>query len=245
MSTRHVESDPLGALRLELVGAARRQAARRRKRQRYVTIASVLVALLAVAAGASALNEFGTGVPVVDKLLDVERSPLGQPAGDATEPLPVPTNEGTAQAVAYLSKDGRICHAEAQQHPRFEGSVRGGGGGCRRAADLARELDRNRVVWSAWTEGAERRVFSGYADGDVDGVRVLGEMAGAEVRITEPWTPRVDGAQELRFFVVIDERDIDVGNDGVQLHEMDLIQSFFPPVELTYADGRTEKIEAP
>jgi hypothetical protein len=245
--TRHVESDPLGALRLELVGAARRQVARRRKRRRNATIGAAMLALLAVAAGASALNEFSTGVPVVDDLLEVEGGSLvGEPGpGGATEPIPVPTNDGTAQALAYLSKDGTVCHVEAERHPRIEGSVRGGGGGCWLAADLARRLDRSGVVWSGSSHGPERRTYNGYADGDVASMRVVGEAAGAEVRMTKPWTPRTEGGQALRFFVVVDERDIDVGGDGVQMDELDLISSPVPTIEVTYSDGRTETIRPP
>lgn len=246
MRTRHVESDPLDALRLELVGAARRQVARRRKRRRNATIGAALLALLAVAAGASALNEFSTGVPVVDELLEVETpSLMDEPTGGATEPLPVPTNDGTAQSLAYLSRDGTICQVEAERHPRIEGSVRGGGGGCLPAADMARLLDRHGVRWAGSSHGAERRIFHGFADGDVEHIRVLDEAASAEVRITEPWTPRTEGGQALRLFVVIDERDIDVGGDGLQPEELSLIDMGLPAIEVTYADGRTEKIEAP
>jgi hypothetical protein len=123
--------------------------------------------------------------------------------------------------------------------------LRGGGGGCWLAADLARKLDRRGVVWSGSSHGPERQTYNGYADGDVTSMRVLGEAAGAEVRMTKPWRPRTEGAEALRFFVVIDERDIDVGDDGVQLDEADLIMRPLPAIEVTYADGRRERIEAP
>jgi hypothetical protein len=84
-----------------------------------------------------------------------------------------------------------------------------------------------------------------YADADVESIRVLGEAAGAEVRMTKPWTPRTEGGQALRLFVVIDERDIDVGGDGLQEDELGLISTPTPAIEVTYADGRTETIEAP
>jgi hypothetical protein len=246
MRTRHVQSDPIGALRLELVDAARRQVARRRKRRRTATIGAALLALLAVAAGASALSEFSTGVPAVDDLLEVEApSLMDEPTGDATEPLPVPTNDGTAHSVAFLSREGTVCQVEAERHPRIEGSVRGGGGGCLPAADMARMLDRHGVRWAGSSLGADRRVFHGFADGDIERIRVPGEAASAEVRITEPWTPRTEGGQALRLFVVIDERDIDVGGDGLQVDEQDLIPMGMPTIEVTYADGRTEMIEAP
>jgi hypothetical protein len=63
--------------------------------------------------------------------------------------------------------------------------------------------------------------------------------------MTKPWTPRTEGGEALRFFVVVDERDIDVGADGLQEDELHLISSALPTLEVTYADGRTEKFEAP
>jgi hypothetical protein len=84
-----------------------------------------------------------------------------------------------------------------------------------------------------------------YADGDVESIRVLGDAAGADVRMTKPWTPRTEGGEALRFFVVVDERDIDVGGDGVQEDEIGLISTPIPAIEVTYADARTQKSEAP
>jgi hypothetical protein len=43
---------------------------------------------------------------------------------------------------------------------------------------------------------------------------------------------------------VVDERDIDVGDDGLQMDEMHLIPFGHPPIEVTYADGHTEEILA-
>jgi hypothetical protein len=244
IETRHVETDALGALRAELVGAARRRVARRRRRRRLTVVAAALAALLALAAGAAALTGWGTGVPVVDDLLEVEGGSLvGEPAGDATEPLPMPPEGGTGQALAFLTKDGRICHAEAERHPTIEGSVRGGSGGCWPAADLARKLDRRGIVWSASSHGPDFRTYNGYADGDIQSIRVVGEMAGADVRMTPPWTPRMQGAGTLRFVVVVDERDIDVGDDGFQPGDLPI--TMHPRVEVTYADGRTEVIRPP
>jgi hypothetical protein len=246
VATRHIESDPLGALRAELVGAARRQAVRRSRRRRVVAAATALLTLLAATAGAAALSEFSTGVPTIDRLLDVEGGSLvGEPGpGGATEPLSVPTNDGTAQALAYLSRDGTICHVEAEAHPRIDGAVRGGGGGCYQAADLAAKLDREGIVWSASTLGPDRRVFSGYADGDVDRIRVLDDPQAADVQLTKPWTPKMPDAEALRFFVIVDERDIDVGDDGLQPDELHLVQAEFPPIEATYSDGHRIEIRA-
>jgi hypothetical protein len=246
VATRHIESDPLPALRAELVGAARRQVARRRTRRRVLAVAAALLALLAATAGAAALSEFSTGVSTIDTLLDVEGGSLvGEPGpGGATEPLKVPTNDGTAQALAYLSRDGTICHVQAEAHPRIEGAVRGGGGGCHPAAALADKLGREGIVWSGSTLGPDRRVFSGYADGNVERIRVLDASQAADVQLTERWTPEAPAAEALRFFVIVDERDIDVGDDGLQPDELELIQAEFPSIEATYSDGRRVEIRA-
>jgi hypothetical protein len=235
MATRHVESDPLAALRAELVGAARRQLRRRRRRRRTLVATGAILGLLAATAGAGALTGFSTGVPVVDELLAVEGGSLvGEPGpGGATEPLPVPTyGGGTAQAVAYLSKDGTVCHVQAERHPSIEGSVRGGGGGCWLAADLARRLDRRGIQWSGSSHGTDMRVFGGYADGDVVDIRVLGEAAGAEVRMTKPWRPRIAGGEPLRLFVVIDRRYIEP------------ITHAHPTIEVIYRDGSRRRIDS-
>ena len=69
----------------------------------------------------------------------------------------------------------------------------------------------------------------------MESVRPLGE-GHWRVPITPPWTPEAPGARELRLVVVIDEGDIDVGG---------LLQSGFPKLELTYADGTTRIAKGP
>lgn len=266
IAARHIETDPLDAIRAELVRAARRQSARRRARRQMIGIAAAVLALLAATAGASALSGFTTGIPMVDELLDNTSRPTvdaqqppggtGAPGnvpsapgpdlrpgpGGATEPLAVPTGDGVAQAVAYVSRDGTICNATAEPHPRIEGEVRGGAGGCYVPANLARKLERHGIAWSGVAAGPERRVFDGYADADVRSIRVIGADTDVEVQLTEPWTPDVPSADALRFFVIVDEADIDVGGDGVQPDDMPLIPMDFPAVEVTHGDGRSVEI---
>ena len=235
-ATRHVEGDPLEALRSELVAAGRRRVARRRRGRRTAVLAAALVGLLALAAGAAALMNFSTGVPAVDTLLEIESpdSPgesgrdIRPGPGRAAEPLAVPTGDGTANAVAYLARDGTICHATA------DAAARGSTGGCWRVADLARALDRRKIVWNGLTAGADNRVFDGYADGDVTAIRVVGGGDAVTVKLSGPWTPRVGGATPLRHFVVIDEEDI-------QMDERDLVVEF-PPLVVTLSDGTTRRI---
>jgi hypothetical protein len=234
-----VETDPLDAFRVELVAAARRQANRRRMHRRVVTATLPLIVLLALAGGVSALTDFSTGVPPIDDLLDREAPSLvGEPGpGGATEPLAVPTNDGVAQAVAYLSSKGTICQAEARE-PRSGGAPVGGAGGCFPAADLADRLNSDGVVWSGLATGPARRVYSGYADGDVTSIRVLGLAAATDVKMTRPWTPGVPDGKALRLFVIVDETDIDVGDDGVQAGEHSKLPMEYPKLEVTRSDGR-------
>jgi hypothetical protein len=63
--------------------------------------------------------------------------------------------------------------------------------------------------------------------------------------MTPPWTPEAPGARALRLVVVIDDADIEVGGDGVQEGELHLVQTGFPKLELTYADGSTRIAETP
>jgi hypothetical protein len=77
-------------------------------------------------------------------------------------------------------------------------------------------------------------VFYGFADGAVRSVRVKGD-GDWTVEMSEPWTPQAAGAPPLRLLVVIDERDIDVGGDGVQMDETDLLMQPMPELEPIYA----------
>jgi hypothetical protein len=253
--TRHVATDALGALRGELVSAARRRAARRRARTRVLAAAAAAVMLLAIAAAAGALSNFSTGVPTVDKLLQIESgvdAPPGEAGRDlrpgpgaASEPLKVPVMDRTGHAVAYLSRDGRICHATAQRHPRIEGSVRGSFGGCYEPADLARQLELRTILWGGSSLGPDHRVFSGYAAADVEEIRVVGEDHPMRVGLSPPWTPAAPGAEPLRHFVVVDETDIDVGGDGVQMNEIDLISRRAPRLQVRLTGGDVREILPP
>jgi hypothetical protein len=71
-AARHVESDALGSLREELMRAATRVPAGRRRARRAVVVVAIVVALLAATAGAAELTGFTTGVPAVDELIGVE-----------------------------------------------------------------------------------------------------------------------------------------------------------------------------
>ena len=147
MNTTHVEHDALAALRAELTIAAGRRIRRRRARRRTVLIAA-LIALLAVATAATAaLVTNTTGVPAVDKLLDVEHHPGGGSVS-ASRRLIVPEGDHRTNVVAYLTDKGSVCVSSANFGGRG-GSARGGFGGCPPLEDVNRRIERRGAVWFA------------------------------------------------------------------------------------------------
>jgi hypothetical protein len=230
---RHVETDALAALREELTRAAARQASKRRPPRRAAVGIALAVGLLGATGAAAALTDTSTGVPAVDELLAIDHmgGRDGLPAGDATEPITVRMGDGSYQMVAYLTRGSQVRIAFAEPH---NGGVRGGSGGGWTAAELARRLERRGTDLQGGTYGPEQRVFYGFAEGAVRSVRVKGD-GDWTVKMTEPWTPQAEGARPLRLLVVIDERDIDIGGDGVQMGETDLLMQPMPELDPVYA----------
>jgi hypothetical protein len=245
-TTRHIESDPLAAIRADLMSAAARRQAGRRRTRRAAVIAATLVGLLAAAAATAAIGGFSTGVPVVDELVGIESGgtgPTGQRLADrrpgpgpGTEPLAVPIGDGVYQTVAYLSRDGDICVASAERH---RGGVRGTSGGCPSVEDVNRRVERLGADWHGSAIGLDQRVNNFLVAGDVENVRPLGE-GDWSVLMTPPWTPKAEGGRPLRLAVVIDDADIGNPDDGFQEDEMRQFGSELhrmPSLELTYGDG--------
>jgi hypothetical protein len=238
MNSARVDHDALAALRAELVAAAGRGIARRRRRRRAGTAVAAAAVLLALAAGAAAVSNLSTGVSAIDELLDVEHGygrdggSGGLPAGRGTEPVDVRIGDGVYQFVAFLNRRGEVVTAYAEPH---RGGVRGGGsGGGPRAADLARTLGRRGAVLHGSAHGPEQRVWWGYADGSVESVRVSASAGEWIVKMSPPWRPPATGARPLRLLVIIDGADIDVGDDGVQMDEMDRLMQPMPELEPVY-----------
>jgi hypothetical protein len=250
-ATRYVETDALGSLREELMGAAARRPRRRRARRAAVVVA-IVVGVLAATAGAAELTGFTTGVPEVDELIGAapprETGPGGvrfadrRPGpGAASAPLLVPMGDGIYKTVAYLSRDGDVCVASAERH---RGGVRGGGGGCPPLEDLNRQIDRRGAAWQGSAIGLDSRVNQFIVDGDVETVRPLGEGDWSVLK-TPPWTPAAPGARPLRLVVVIDETDFGNKSDGAQMGEIPDKAFLQPILELTYSDGEKRVWEGP
>jgi hypothetical protein len=222
-------------------GAGRRNASRRRIR-RVAIIAAVLAGLLAATAATAALTDFSTGVAEVDELIGIEagRGDAGLPhlrpgPGPASEPLSVRMGDGTYQVVAYLGRDGGVCIVSADRH---RGGVRGGFGACPPLEDVLRQIERRGANWHAFSRGVEQRTYQLLVAGEVESARGIGD-GDWKILMTPPWTPGKPGARPLRLAVAIDDEDIDVGGDGVQMEEMELLDTAPPRLELTYADGTT------
>jgi hypothetical protein len=250
MSTPHyppIETDPLGAIRKELLAAGWRQKARRdRRRRAATTLSTFMVTLVCAVGGASAL---GWEVPVVGDALDrigVGRSEIAQspdrdpttpvaPAdikpgdGNSTEALELPWGGGpeTATAAAYLNTRDQACFALAKP---------GGGSavnGCTPPELVRRRLDEAAAYLVAVSSDASI-VVSGYVAADVTRVSVEGPQGRLEVRLSEPWTPAVEGSGPMRAFVAVG----DTPPDG-KVSTDELIDPDAYTVGATLRDGRT------
>jgi hypothetical protein len=245
--------DPFERIRRELVAAAARRRDRTRRRRRVALLVALPLLLVGGTAGAAAVGDFSTGVPAIDGLLANEdgTGSLGADVrpgpGGASEPLSLPSGPDArdAAAVAYLSRDGLVCKAQGDFR-RWDDAPRGTYGGCYAPADLARILARRTAICCGSEHGPERRIYDGFAAGEVVSLRFLMEDgATVEAKLTPPWTPDAPGAEPLRLFVAVDERDVDVGGDGVQMDETDLIMGPHYRVEAELRDGRTVDVRTP
>ena len=245
--------DPFERIRRDLVAAAARRRDRTRRRRRLALLAAVPVLLVVGTAGAAAVGDFSTGVPAIDGLLANEDG-SGRPGtdvrpgpGGASEPLRIPAGRDgrDAAVVAYLSRDGLVCTARGDFR-RWDGAARGSYGGCLPPPYLARMLSKRTAYCCASEHGPDRRIYDGLAAGNVVALRLLmDDGATVEAKLTPPWTPDAPGAEPLRVFVAVDERDIGVGGDGVQLDEGDLIMRFPARAEAELSDGRTVEVRVP
>ena len=165
--------DPLVRIRDELVAGAAR-AKRRRVRRRRVSAVVALLGVFVVASAGAAVGDFDTGLGVVDRLLNTEgggeqTTDRRQGPGTASEPLRLPDapDGRSATAIAYLSRDGRICQVEAELR-RSDGSPRGTSGApCYGPQDLAQELHEKTAIVVAGSVGPNGQISEGFAASDV------------------------------------------------------------------------------
>jgi hypothetical protein len=211
-----IETDPLGAIRKELLSAAwRKKAADDRRRRVIATVSAMLVSLACVAGGAGAV---GVDVPLIGDALhslsalnegaekvdgNGEADPsepknfakLKPGAGNSTESLAFPWGNGRmGAAAAYLNTEDRVCFVIAG--PSGEAS----GGGCMSPAALTRQLD-DGVAYLLGVASPGPTVATGYVSSEIEDVAVRGPQGRFDVRMSAGWTPDVAGAATLRAFV--------------------------------------------
>jgi hypothetical protein len=247
-----IGTDPLGAIRVELVNAARRRAAARRRRQRLTTVAATALMTLVSVAGAGALVAGSTGVPAIDDFLarvdsnSESKSIAGHGQNDslrpvapaspssASQPLEVPGPDGSKSVfVAELTSGGSICLAFSKPHGEGAGEAREGWG-CMTPDALSRSLTGEPVLLAdARAEGATR--ITGYAAADVDAIALKGPGGPFVVRLGEAWRSDAAGAVAVRPFVAVGTgQAADVSAVG-DLHDYS--------VEARMEDGRTLEVQ--
>jgi hypothetical protein len=207
-----VATDPLGAIRVELVNAARRRAIARRRRQRLATVGATTVATLAMATGAGALIAGSTGVSAIDDWLGLLESSTQGPSGQVEHAAPrVTAMPGTATvpllaangmvAVAYVNKDGDVCYAIAKPHGEGAGEAREGWG-CMAPDALSRSLAGD-AAFVANVRAPDGVVVIGFARPEVERLGVKGPGGPFNVKLGGQWTPEAAGAVATRLFVAV------------------------------------------
>ena len=226
-----VDTDPLGAVRDELLAAARRRtAARRRRRQVAATVAAAL-GLLAVAGGALAVTNTTTGVAAIDRMLETRSRPLthvgGPPpeerdgdslppgvepppmpdlqpsaGGESSAPVEVELADGTRLvAVGYVNRDHDLCTAIAD--PGAPTMPESGAVGCIGPGQVERVLAAApaRII-SLGGLGPRTILLQGIAAENVRSVTVDDGGTRVEAALSEAWVPIGAGSEPVRVFVV-------------------------------------------
>lgn len=243
-----VETDPIGAIRHELVAAAERRIASRRRRRRALVAATAVVVALGATSGALALTNTATGIPAIDRVLDLAsrpgayapgKTPPGAPAAPDPNHRPVPGTlggqvelalpTGDGVAVGYMNRDGMVCTALGDVDPPPAGEPSFAGITCVSGRGLARELEDSpaRLVGGG---GGDRTTatMKGFTRGDVESLTVSGARGDVEAVLSPVWTPRGWDGPPLRFFIaLVDARDVRPGGS-------------FPTLRARLADGRVE-----
>lgn len=247
-----VETDPLGAIRKELLTAAwRRKAADDRRRRLLVTVATMLVSLACVAGGAAAA---GVDLPVIgdalhalsvlneaDHKADVngERDPteprnlaeIKPGPGNSTETLGFPwATGGSGAAAAYLNTQDQICFVVAGPHGEANQ------GGCMSPRLLAERLD-DGIAYLQGVSSAASTVVTGYVSEEVERIGVRGPQGMFDVRLSEPWKPDVAGAIAFKAFVATADSGGEGGLDMAEANEVLDARNYV--IEGHLSDGRT------
>ena len=258
MSLPQTDIDPRLAIRTDLVAAGRRRIAARRRRRGATLAAVVVTGLLGTAAATAMIEDYSTGVPVLDQVLAIsaERQPpapstnldgeiVGPPPfdvrpgpGGASPPLELPWgpdgSQGTGIGVAYVNRSNHICFVLVGPERRADR----GGYGCTAAHIVTDWLDAAPATIT--TGGGVDRDLSGvkgFARADVVALRFDGPDGPVEAILGEPWKPGAADARPMRPFVALFRLDTEALGPKGTLRAM-----LGGDLTVTLADGRVVEI---
>lgn len=256
-----IETDALGAIRLELIGAARRRAAaRRRRRQLAATVATGLTMLVAVT-GVSAVSGFSTGIPVIDKVLSQEHgeqraAPLKEdipagPPGTDVRPAPGSTSDALdlrwpdgsagAKGLAYLSMGGDVCFVRAGKPGRGGATEARGRSGCMAPESIGERLT-DQPAFVAGVVVGNPTTVSGYAAPDVEAIEITGPGGPLDVQLTRLWTPNTLDGVTMRVFAATG--DMDLNDGGISPEASSEVMDFRNySLRVRLQDGRTVEVD--
>jgi hypothetical protein len=252
-----VETDPLGAIRKELLSAAWQQKARADRRRRLVTVASsLMLTFVCLVGGAGAL---GVELPIITEALhevgisrDEAEKLSTEPGGDPTlpksptdlkagsdsfvDPISFPWGSGeTATATAYLNTRDEVCFLLIRPEGRATGI------GCTSPLLLADRVDAGVAYVVAVEAGPTELVLSGYVAPEIDRMTARGPTGSMQTRLGSTWTPDVDGASPLKPFVAVAPRS---GDERFESGESDRaldVRNY--TLEVHLPDGRTVTVQ--
>jgi hypothetical protein len=230
MSLPQPDTDPRLAIRADLLAAGRRRTAKRRRR-RGAALATVAVAgILSTAGAAAKIDGSGTGVPVLDRVLEIsaERRPpapstnrdgkvVGPPPiddrvgpGGASPPLELPWgpdgSEGAGIGVAYVNRTDHLCFVLVGPDRRADR----GGYGCTMAHIIDDWLHAApAAIATGGGAGRDLASVKGFARPDVVALRYESPDGPVDAILGEPWKPGVKGVPRLRAFVVLFKLDFE------------------------------------
>lgn len=259
MSLPQTETDPRVAIRADLVAAGRRQTTKRRRRRGATLAAVAVVGVLGTAGAAAKLDGSGTGVPVLDRVLEIsaERHPavanrnrdgeiVGPPPfdvrpgpGGASPPVELPWgphgNQGTGIGVAYVNRSDHLCFVHVGPDRRPD---RSGGVGCT-AAHIVDDWLRAAPAAVTTSGGGGRNVggVNGFARSDVVALRYDSPDGPVDAILGDPWRPGGADAEPLRPFVALFPLDFDSLSPRESLHALT-----DGDLTATLADGRVIEI---
>jgi hypothetical protein len=212
-----IETDPLGAIRTELLSAAWRKKRRGDRRRRMAAVSSSMLATFALAVGGAAA--LGVDLPFVDDALDGLRAgreglapKSTEPGGDPrlpampadikpgvnskSPPLTIPWTEDGERAIGqgYVNRNDEICPLIVE--PSGATAVFG----CHDPEAVTAAID-DGVVYVAGVGVSDPITVIGYVDQQAEAVTVTGPAGGLTTRVTDKWVPGLENVEALRLFV--------------------------------------------